>query len=797
MTVFPSSLAVRGGGCGVGGMNDAGHVLLLPNEMVRAASVAAPSSSSPAAALVIDNNIMPSPLTAVSLNRPTPTRSPPPTATTTTNDDSSSSSSSSTCRRRRRRFLSRTSTASSSHHRPTWMHLSSASSTTNHEAAMANTASIAAATANESESLAPIFSSPREASAAYQRGLLKSLDPSTITSKYGDCHSSIRLAFRYVTTTPTPSCIKKRAKNDNTEDDDDDEEDLFLCWIDEHGNPFHFRRLRPRSAHPAISTTATAFDSRVDDKNNAPSNATMFTNNTIPTPISSSSDAATISMVNELDHIEKTKPGHAFVLCRKVHPTRSLRDGINGDIVSGGDDTSTVVSREDGMTYFVRSNHRKTKNSRGFSSDGCYLVVGGFRPGPVPNPIRREEECDERDIHGPEEEEDDDGDNEEDDDEDDEEDDNIYVQLVTITRMSGRMDAINKSKHRSAATTTDVDTEYDDDDADEDGPTATSWKTLWCACFPGMGNAKSHRAPAFVAVSQVDLAASTLSQLLPGLPKDGHQITTIKNAMDDGECIFDITVSLSRLDPTPIDTSSKHYDAVLLGDWPCRIEPRCFPSNMTNPTTGQNTLQCRFESDILAASASLPPHARERLKKTTPIWINKSSCYGPKASPIVDRDACFHPGREWLIKNGMNPAKCGGVEWYDAQHYLEDCDLWGPGGQVLHELSHAWHCLHIDDGYDNEEIINVYNLAMKEGLYDCVRVHDLHGRTKVCRAYACNNAMEYFAELSVAFLGGVENNDAEHNKWYPFNRRQVREHDPRAFDMLCRMWGVVVDEGVN
>jgi len=144
----------------------------------------------------------------------------------------------------------------------------------------------------------------------------------------------------------------------------------------------------------------------------------------------------------------------------------------------------------------------------------------------------------------------------------------------------------------------------------------------------------------------------------------------------------------------------------------------------------------------------------------------------------------------------MNPDKCGGVEWYDAQHYLSDCDLWGPGGLMLHELSHAWHCLHIENGYDNEEIIDVYNSAMEEGLYDCVRLHDLHGRTRECKAYACNNPMEYFAELSVAFLGGVDT-DREHNKWFPFNRRQVQEHDPRAFAMLCRMWGVVADEGVN
>lgn len=48
-------------------------------------------------------------------------------------------------------------------------------------------------------------------------------------------------------------------------------------------------------------------------------------------------------------------------------------------------------------------------------------------------------------------------------------------------------------------------------------------------------------------------------------------------------------------------------------------------------------------------------------------------------------------------------------------------------------------------------------------------------------------------ELSVAFLGGLDPN-IEHNKWYPFNREQVREHDPRAFDMLCRIWGVEVQD---
>ena len=638
---------------------------------------------------------------------------------------------------------------------------------------------------------------------AYQSGLLKSLDPSatTITSKYhaddNYCHSSMRLAFRYVTTTTTTTTTTTRKqhmhKRNDDDDDDVDEEDLFLCWVDEHGMPFHFRRLRPRTTAKHASNDCR--DVVNDDDDAQPNVTTAANNNTI-----SGINSTLPMMVNESDHVEKTYPGHAFVFCRKIINNRNLRvgggrGGEGGDghvhrVKEDDDDGTSIVdvAHDNGKTYFLRKRRKRTKNGRDCNNtEDCYLVVGGYRL----KPMKRDE------SHG-----DDEKEEEDNDDDDDDGDNDLYVQLVTITRLSARTNAhalstnaITKPYHRTV-TTTNPELDTDSYDDEEDGPTSSSWRTLCCACFPGTVNTKSHRTPAiFVAsaISQVDLAASSL----PRLPKYGNQIIpTVKNVEDDGDCMLDITVTLSRLDPTPIDTSSKHYDTVLLGDWPCRIEPGCFPSNMTNPITGQNVLQCRFESDILAASASLPDHARERLKKSTPIWINKSSCYGPKASPIIDRDACFHPGTEWLIKNGMNPAKRGGCEWYDAQHYLKDCDLWGPGGQVLHELSHAWHCLHIKGGYDNEEIINVYNLAMEEGLYDCVRVHDLQGKTKECKAYACSNPMEYFAELSVAFLGGVDK-EAEHNKWYPFNRRQVHEHDPRAFDMLCRMWGVDENESVN
>lgn len=45
--------------------------------------------------------------------------------------------------------------------------------------------------------------------------------------------------------------------------------------------------------------------------------------------------------------------------------------------------------------------------------------------------------------------------------------------------------------------------------------------------------------------------------------------------------------------------------------------------------------------------------------------------------------------------------------------------------------------------------------------------------------------------VSAAFLGG--HCDQEFNKWYPFNRSQIKAHDPRAYDMLRQMWGVKND----
>lgn len=557
----------------------------------------------------------------------------------------------------------------------------------------------------------------------------------------------------------------------------DDNDDLFLCWVSNDGVPHHFRRMRPIRD---VTDSADNVEDSTLKEGQGHGNLRGGTNHS--TRLSASRNQSKSFLVTEYNLIETTYPGHAFVVCRRVGTCADDRDG-----------SDPIVVCENEMTYFLR----RAKECEHKEGDNVvrekYLVVGGYRPGPMLGAMEDEDGnnsgaetseeseksanddhngthisvgSDESSHDGKLDECNNDSDDEIEDESNDESDDEIedgelLLQLLTIQYVKKNLSTngtnINPAKREL-------------EEEEDHNPLS---KSICCSNFlSGIMREKSRHARAFVATKYDDSAIHKLLQ------NDENQL------FDDRA--LTVSVHLSRLDSTPLDTSTKHYDKVILGGWPCYVEPGCFPPDMALPAdNGKNLLRLRFELDLMAASLSLPPKARTKLKHCTPIWINKSQSYGPKSAPVRARDACFHPGAGWLKKVGMSPAKCGGIEFFDAMHYLSDCDLWGPGGLMLHELSHAWHSKFIEDGYDNKDIIDTYENAMEDGLYNCVRVHGPQGPTS--KAYACQDQMEYFAELSVAFLGGLD--EEEHNKWYPFNRSQLRDHDPRAFAMLCRMWG--------
>lgn len=259
----------------------------------------------------------------------------------------------------------------------------------------------------------------------------------------------------------------------------------------------------------------------------------------------------------------------------------------------------------------------------------------------------------------------------------------------------------------------------------------------------------------------------------------------VKNDQEDEETTpstWRLKISMGEIDPTPIDSTCKKYTATTLGGWPVFLDPEWEKAPLK--------YRKQLENDLKQLCKILPKHAVDYLQANTPIWVNCSLQYGPKAKPINGSACCFHPDAAWLIEQGCHPQKVQSVEIYDLVSEYEGSNIknWGAGGVMVHEFSHAYHFKCLPGGYDNPEVFECWKAAMKEGLYDEVEVHGENGKRK-CKAYACNNQMEYFAELSTAFLGGLDDN-IEYNKWYPFNRKQVKEHDPRMYELLKKVWKV-------
>ena len=247
-----------------------------------------------------------------------------------------------------------------------------------------------------------------------------------------------------------------------------------------------------------------------------------------------------------------------------------------------------------------------------------------------------------------------------------------------------------------------------------------------------------------------------------------------------GSTDFDLRIREAKC-LEPLRPTKKEYVEETIHQWPVCVEKDCFDEE---PEFGKI-----FSQDLQYALSRLPrPARRALLQRGTKIFVNRTFWQGPKVQPVLATGLCFHPDKEWLVRHGDLADKAGCVELFNPRHYLKDRELWGRGGVLLHELAHAYHRKCLSDGYENAEVKQCYERAMEEGLYNQVRVHGPQG--PVCRGYACQNAMEYFAELSTAFLGCPKRRNEEYNKWYPFNRAQIKEHDPRAYALLCKVWNV-------
>lgn len=187
-----------------------------------------------------------------------------------------------------------------------------------------------------------------------------------------------------------------------------------------------------------------------------------------------------------------------------------------------------------------------------------------------------------------------------------------------------------------------------------------------------------------------------------------------------------------------------------------------YSSNYTNHPLKLAQMESYVQQQLDLIVERLPATAIETLRDVK-IWV--------EYNPGTDGGA-YHPSREWLEENGMNPQKARSIE-------LGYSDFLDQGEQpviVLHEMAHAFeHYVLIEH---QAELEQAYNRALNLEMYQQAE----HVTGEFGRAYALTDKYEFFAELSEAYFA--------QNDFSPFDNAQLRKLDPQSYELIGRLWNI-------
>ena len=217
------------------------------------------------------------------------------------------------------------------------------------------------------------------------------------------------------------------------------------------------------------------------------------------------------------------------------------------------------------------------------------------------------------------------------------------------------------------------------------------------------------------------------------------------------------------------DEQKKFYDPVVkkLEGWSIKVDPKLLENEHK-----------KFKLEVFDALANhlqrikyILPDARVKELQQLPIWLDYN--YEPLGNMQ------YHPGVTWLRANKHDPRLVKHVHIPRAKALLSRSQWAKHPYVILHELAHAYHDQVLEKGFHNREILDAYKNVKAAGIYEKVLLYS--GRT--VKHYALTTQMEYFAESTEAYLGV--------NDFYPFVRAELKEHDPRMFKILEKIWGVI------
>lgn len=257
------------------------------------------------------------------------------------------------------------------------------------------------------------------------------------------------------------------------------------------------------------------------------------------------------------------------------------------------------------------------------------------------------------------------------------------------------------------------------------------------------------------------------------LREDPHQLINLLTVNQIPDEIEETRQSLAarliselRESGDPRFEQPSHATFEILG-WTIHLNDRL----VTGPSRRTNHMLELLHRQLERVVEAVPKPALAQLREI-PIWINP---------PYEGRrgTAEYHPQKGWLERNGRNPAMARAIEITNVRIFpFEDRRM---PYVLLHELAHGYHDRILDRGYGNAEIRAAYERARDSGTYDEVPRFD-GNRTITDKAYGMSNSMEYFAESTEAYFGK--------NDFFPFNREELKQHDPTIYELVQKLWGV-------
>lgn len=202
------------------------------------------------------------------------------------------------------------------------------------------------------------------------------------------------------------------------------------------------------------------------------------------------------------------------------------------------------------------------------------------------------------------------------------------------------------------------------------------------------------------------------------------------------------------------------FSTQIIEGWPVRVSDQ-----LMRDRTEKTTKAIELLTGQLKAIVDLVPANPLSQIRRVPIWLS------PEYEGVRPT-AEYHPGQGWLQRVGRHPDLAECVELTNINILEKECKRMPM--MILHELAHAYH--HQVLGFDHVGIKANYERAVASGSYKSVERNN--GTTE--RAYGMNNRREYFAESSAAFFGT--------NDFFPFNREQLKKHDPQMEKLLGKLW---------